>query len=76
MLAYRHWACVVLMIKSNYEIVLILDSSTQLPKLVDFNIFLFPCLQMISNLVTSPTELEILIQSLSTGVEMNFLKTR
>jgi len=69
-------ACVVLMVKSNYEIVLIPDGSTQLPKLVDFNILLFPCFQMISNLVTSSIQLEIIIQSLSTGIEMNFFETR
>lgn len=41
-------------------------------KLVDFIILSSPCLQMVGNLVTSPFELDMAIQSLSTSIQMNF----
>lgn len=73
---YLDMVCVVLMIKRDDIIVFIEIGTTQLPKLVDFSILPFPCLQMISNLITSPVQLEMFIQSFSTSIEMNFLETR
>ena len=63
------------MIKRNDEIIFIPKGSTQLSKIVDSIELLFPCLQMITDLVPCPINLAIIIHSLSTSVEMNFLET-
>ena len=52
---------VVLIIKRNNVVVFIPKGTTQVPKLVNSSIFFFSCLQVISNLITSPRKLEMLI---------------
>jgi hypothetical protein len=47
---------------------------TQIVKIVDSSVLLLPCLQVISNLITCPHELKMVIERLSTSIEMNFLE--
>jgi hypothetical protein len=63
------------MVKRNYEVVFVPNSTTNFSKLVDFSILLSPSLQMVCNLITRPLNPKKFTQSLSTSIQMNFLKS-
>jgi hypothetical protein len=62
---------VVFIIKGNDEFNFITTSSIEVLEVVNYGVLFFQCLQVISNLISHPVDLEIIIESLSTKVEMN-----
>jgi hypothetical protein len=72
---YLKMTCVRLMIIMDDKVLFIPNSTTLAPKLIDFNVLFLQYFQVVGNLFMCSIDLKMIIQSLSTSIEMNSLET-